>query len=436
MRGWATAIALLVAACHADRIATEDEPVSFDADAWSGGTLVVRSAAFRGRDSLPIVMAGADTLGVTPLGADSVLVRLPDTNGTITVSVRLTSGGDPATGPVRIHGFAGASVGPSVDGPLLPWPGGGAPIALAFYGGRLVRLDLRFGDGALSPVIPDTGLSSICGHGPMPSAADPALVVISHSGPSGSCGPLIAVPLSAGGPPPDTGPPPYYQFPAVHLARGRWLIDYKQHLRIVTGSPAAGFVAGPDILCGQPWGFAVSPRGDRVAPRGCYVPSPGPGLPVFDIAGPGVAYYLSSMDQSDEAAFSDGGDTLFRSGSRQIPPDWSWETVLEAVDATSGRVLASTRLGAASWALTVDPGRPWIYVYGWSGAEPVVELFDRGSLAHVATLRVPAAAVDSSLLYYNDYVAVLSPVERRLYVTLRRSYPQGPIRVLKFDLMP
>ncbi len=408
--------------------------VSSDADAWSGATLVLRSGWFLGPDTLPLVTVGSDTLVMRTFGRDSVAVVLPDTNGPITLHVRFnTDAGVVPAGPVRVHGFASAAVSRwSVDGSLLPWPGGAVPTAAAYVGGRLVLLDLTSLDGVPAPLIPDTGLGAACGHGPMPSAADPGLVVISHAIPPASCGPLIAVLLAAGAPAPDTGPPAYEHFPSVHLGRGRWLIDYKQHVAVVTGSPSAGFTTGPYILCAQPWGFAVSPRGDRVAPRGCYVPAPNPGLPVFDAASGAVAYWLPSLEQADEAAFSESGDTLFRAGStvgagRRV----------EALDATTGALLASSALEPAGWAMTLDRERPWLYVAGPVGTRPVVQVFDRRSLTPVATLRVPDSALDTTYYYsMDDYVTVLSPVERSLYLTIRRLGGTWPIQVLRFDLMP
>jgi hypothetical protein len=80
----------VLAGCHAERITSADLPItSAAADAWSGGTIVLRSASFTGADSLPTVMVGADTLVVQSLGAESVLVHLPDTSGPITLAVKL-----------------------------------------------------------------------------------------------------------------------------------------------------------------------------------------------------------------------------------------------------------------------------------------------------------------------------------------------------------
>ena len=71
-----------------------------DADAWSGGGLVLRSIAFRATGRWPTVTVGADTLGVRPYPSDSVLVELPDTDGYVTLGMSL----DAFSGPIgEIH---------------------------------------------------------------------------------------------------------------------------------------------------------------------------------------------------------------------------------------------------------------------------------------------------------------------------------------------
>jgi len=427
-RAKALVLALCVAACHADRITTEDAPpITFAPHAWSGGILVLHSLALQGAAELPTVMAGADTLAARRFfGSDSVQVQLPDTNGPIALFVRQGGGETRSVGSVRVHGFLRAGPGPSVDGSIYPWPGGANPTALAFQDGRLVKLDLRSNSAAI--LLPDTGLGrgQCLRSGPRPSAASPGLIVISQT--RGECGPLIAVPLVAGIAAPDTGPPPF-RWPAAHLGRGRWLLNSKYDFSIVTGSPSMGWVSGPPIPGSQPSGFAVSPRGDRVVPTGCSGYSDG--VPVFDAAGPGLAYYLPQT--TGGAAFSEQGDTLFVATTSA-----TGYSALLAVDATSGTVLARAPLHvdlAGVAGVAVDPRGPWVYVAGARGL-PIVEVFDRASLAPVATLRAPTAlpGFDPYTAQYSDYVIVQSPVERRLFVALNGGAPT--LYVLQFELMP
>jgi len=69
-----------------------------------------------------------------------------------------------------------------------------------------------------------------------------------------------------------------------------------------------------------------------------------------------------------------------------------------------------------------DPGRPWLYVVGWADAAtavPFIDVYDRGSLARVARLRVPAWAAPSvpSITHPRRLDPPGEPVERRLFAT-------------------
>ena len=420
-------MAVALGACQPDRITTEDPVVTFDTEAWAGNTLVLRSASFRGTDTLPTVTVGSDTLPVRSFGSDSVLVQLPDSTGWISLAVHLAGGSGGPVGEVRLYGFAGAGAGPHVDGPIRAWPGGGVPTVLAIQNGRLVRIDLRTNSAA--PLLPDTGLSrSGCLYpGPMPSAVNPGVVVVAKQVSTG-CGPLVAVPVAPGVAAPDTGPPPWY-YSAVQLARGSWLVASHHYVVIKTGSVATGFVSGPQIAIEAPDNYAISPRGDRVVPTLGYSYAGG-GMPVFDPARPGVAYYLTGLPDVANAIFSDGGDTLYVTG-------WgsSGDAELRAVDAATGRLLARTATRAAGGDIALDPVRPYLYVAGAVGDAPVVEVFDRASLALVATLRMPPGRLpfDPRVIVYSDFVTVMYPSARQLFVVVN---PWGDTAVLRFDLMP
>lgn len=430
-RGFAAALLICLAACRADRITDVPPSVTSASDAWSGGTLLLYSPAFTGADSVPIVMVGAETLAVSAAGPDSVLVELPDTNGFIALSVWLKTGGA-AVDSVRVHGFVmeTSAPGPAVTAWLYPWPGGGASTALGFQGGRLVLLDFRL--NTTTPLTPDTGLGHGCLAGPTPSATEPGLVVISSL--AGSCMPMIAVPVTPGAAAPDTGPPPGGQWPAVQLRRGVWLISYKHYFNIRGRTPAGGdTLLASFIGCEQPQGFALSPRGDRVVPGRCGAAGPYSvgGIPVFDSRGPSVAYVLTAFNQTWAGEFSERGDTLF-----QTAVDSLGQSGLFAMDPDSGQVLNRAPLEAIGQDVRVDPNRSWVYVAGSVGSglgPPFVAVFDRASLARIATLRVPAGVAPGPHTA-DDFEIVVGSAERRLYLTLNDR--AVPVHVLQFDLMP
>ena len=417
-RGLAAAtLALSLTACGPEPVSTDERfLVSFDAHAWSGGALVLRSTAFQPGGELPRVTVGGTRLGVRPHGSNAVVAAVPDTNGLITLRISLASRGLEQAGVVRVHGFVDAGSGPEVDGRLLTWPPASPiPTALGYQRGRLVRLDFRFNTATI--MAPDSGLTSRCLGGPMPSAANPALVVVS------ACGPMVAVPVRPGAAERDTGYAFQYDA-AMHLGRGQWLVSTGvNQIGITFTGPVPPGYSTDEYRCEHPDGYVVSPRGDRVVPLYCGSPL---GAPVFTPAPPGFAYYLGSDYGVADAAFSAEGDTL-----------WALDdpASLIAADAATGRILARTSLRRTGGygGIAVDPHGPWLYVAGWSDAYgPIVEVLDRNGLTPVATLRVPSTAPRPTWAYntYTTFVPLFDAVARRLYVVL------GDPFVLQFELMP
>ncbi len=425
------ALVLAAFACRADRITDARTTVVSARDAWSGGTLLLTSAAFGGADSMPVVTIGHDTLSVQSVRPESIAVQLIDTNGTVQLSVHLKSGVQ-LVDSVRVYGFvgAGAGPGPAVTGWLYPWPTRGAGTALGFQSGRLVLLD--FGLKTSSPLAPDTGLGHGCLSGPVPSASGPGLVVVSSLvgsgtvGSSASCGPLIALAVGSGSAVPDTGPPPDAGWPSVHLSRGVWLIGHKYSMDIVVGSVPTGFrTTAAGIPCSQPAGFVVSPRGDRVVPGRCGAAG---GVPVFGLDTAGAAYTVTAIRETWGGEFTAGGDTLFQAADDSV----GQSTLLE-LDAASGRVLARVPIDEIGLDVRIDPNGAWIYVAGAAGGAgaPFVSVFDRTTLARVATLRIPAGAVYPLT---GDFEMVSNARDRRLYLTINDR--SAPVSVYTFDLMP
>lgn len=427
--GVVAALLLGLPACMAERV-TIPPALTFAPDAWSGGTLMLRSPLFRGVDSLPIVMVGAATLAVRSAWPDSVLVALPDTDGMIALSIRLVSG-DATMDSVRVHGFVSLATapGPAVDA-IAPWPRGGA-TALGFQGGRLVLLDYRLGTS--TPLTPDTGLGHGCQQVPVPSATEEGLVAIASliggGGNSSTCAPLIAVPVAPSAAAPDTGPQPYSIWPAMHLKRGHWLVSFKYDFRIFRrDAPGAFTELLRNVACSQPEGFTISPRRDRIVPVGCYAAA---GVPVFDPRTPGVAYVLAALQYTETGDFSDAGDTLF-----QVGGDTLGLHGLFAIDAATGHVLAANSFEVYAYDVRLDPGGKWIYVAGAAGGTsgpPIVAVYDRSTLARVATLREPAGTISVPVLR-GDLEILFDAAGRRLYLALNDT--RNPVQVLQFDLMP
>ncbi len=436
---------LLSLACASDRVTTEIPFLAVPVEGWSGGTAMIVSPSFAGADTLPAVTVGGRALAVRWLGDAAVQVQLPDTNGSITLEVRLRSGGR-TTAPILVRGFAGVNDGPALDADarLYPWPVAGVSTALALRQGRLVQVNL----GALTvsgPLAPDTGLgcptpgSQTYGiFAPVPSATVPGLATAVACG-VGANMLVLAVPVAPSAAAPDTGPLTGAEV-AVHLARGRWLVSIgNPGLVVFTRNDSGTFTQSP-ATAWEALGAVVSPRGDRIAPAWtkCGI---GAGVPVYDSSG-AVAFRVADFPcTSGPAAFSPDGSTLYEAGI-----DSAYRETLVAVDAGSGAVLAravrfadvpyQNRLPTSG--LAADPDRPFLYAAGWHDGL-FLDVLDRETLEPVASLRAPAAvtsALDPLRVPASDlWTIVVDGSARRLYVVPSDYASTRQPYVFSYDLM-
>ncbi len=416
--------AAALAGCRSDRVTSLGAPVAFSADAWSGGTLVLESSAFSGADSLPIVMVGSDTLAARTVGRDSVQVTLPDTGGVVTLQIRLRSGGGSA-GTVHVHGFIGGVPGPSSEARPYPWPSADATTALTIQGGRLVLVNVTTGS---TTTLSSDSLYSPCYRGPVPAFGD-STVVTAGTMVGTTCAVMVALQLDSSSAPPDTGPP--YATAGMLLAPGVWLAQstFGNSDFIYRKVAPDSFVAVTGVPCWPNTDFVPSPRGDRLVLTHCLTLAR---VPVVDPVALSVAYYLD-LATAGGAAFTPGGDTLFIAGG-----DSTDTRRLLAVDPTNGRVLLQSPPIVGNQAVALDPGHPWVYVAGDVGGV-TVEVFDRGTLDKVATLRAPVTALPGA--YGNSMEEGLAFFlanfgSRRLYLVFNAGNETAPLYVMQYDLMP
>src|SRR5258708_5267801 len=134
MRHRLSLVLVLLASCQSEL--TTSAPVVFDGQGWAGGTLKIASSAFNS-PTLPIVLLGNDTLVVQRLDSITVQARVPDTSGTLSLSVaefgRWTS-----LGAIVVHGFATSVPIAHIDqvygSGALPWPESSATFIVRVNG--------------------------------------------------------------------------------------------------------------------------------------------------------------------------------------------------------------------------------------------------------------------------------------------------------------
>ncbi|MGH2668293.1 MAG: hypothetical protein ACRDH5_04090, partial [bacterium] len=185
------------------------------------------------------------------------------------------------------------------------------------------------------------------------------------------------------------------------LGTGRWVVVNAAEFSIVacdSGSCTAESVPahlGSDVV--------RSPRRDRAALITQRGGDPfAAGVPVVDVALGVVGYRVAALGAARGGAFSTGGDTLYLAG------DSAAASLLVAVRAADGALLASRRLAYHPCAVAADQLRPWLFVAG----EAFLQVFDRRTLTSLTTLRVTS---DSA--YGAAPCRILpNPLERRVYV--------------------
>ena len=200
------------------------------------------------------------------------------------------------------------------------------------------------------------------------------------------------------------------RFVAV-LGVGRWVVVGAEGFSVVAcdgGSCSSESVparSGSDVL--------RSPNGDRAAlitRRDSALSATG--VPVVDVALGTVAYRVPALGAAHGGAFSAGGDTLYLAG------DSASASLLVAVRASDGELLASRRLNYEPCAVAADQVRPWIFVAGVTATPPAsapqsfLQVFDRRTMSSITTLHVTSDSV-----YGSNFCRILpNPLERRVYV--------------------
>jgi len=425
--GRAAVLGALTATGCREAIVIPEPTVTIGASSgWAGSTVVLVATGLTGADTLPTVVIGLDTVTVRYAPPDTLKVTAPDTQGTFTVQLGFRGHSLVTVGTIQLlGGFVDKWTVSPVGGHPVAWPGAGqASLAMALDSGlALVSLRLRSSVQAL----PDSIFDISCINGPGPAAGGRITV---EGRPFPFCGPLVAVRPDSPWVAPDTGPGAGDARFAAQLATGRWIVAWHHGVLSFKRNPSGAWdTASTPYHIEEPYEVVVSPRGDRAIVLGRDYA--GIGMPVFGLDSPEPAYLLADYHRLDGAAFSPDGDTLFLAAGRTLRDS---EPVLAALRASDGSVLHTARAWAGAYHVVLDPNQPWIYLVGHetSSDPPIIHVYDRATLAPVATLRARVPA------YMNgDAYPFLSSAERKLYVVESCSFcGAGPTPIFEFNLLP
>jgi hypothetical protein len=395
---------------------------------WVGADIVLRSGQFTGPDTLPIVILGTDTLAARYAAPDTLHVVAPDHPGNFQLYVGFRGRPPLPFGAVEVGGgYSGDRSLARIGGYPLPWPGGGLPQFLIALPQGLAAVDPRV--WTVRQVLPDSVFSQYCVNGPGPAPG--GRIVVAGRTATGGCGPLVALRLDTPGLAPDTLPGERigYRF-AAELGPGRWLLT--SHHRVSSWSrDSTGAWTTTEYSLGESYDLVISPRGDWAVPIGAY--SYPAGTPVFSASAAGPAYVLSDFSEIWGAQFSDDGDTLLVVAT---PTDTTGNggAVLAALRASDGTVIRSVRALGGANGLVLDPGRPWLYLIGYSPglSGPAVQVYERATFTPITVLHVPSPG------YASPLYATLYAAGRKLYLldTCPWCVAGYSLGVTVFDLLP
>jgi len=409
-----------LAACAAERVTTIDDTIiPGQLEVWSGGVVDLYSRAFVGRDTLPVVLFGAETLAVAPRDTFVVRVQLPDTvAGLLPLDVRLADGVARPAVAVTAHGFAGWRAGPDLAGLPQRTPDGAM---------------LAVGDGGTVRVLPWAGTAESLTPQPLADTACtltpglslvPGVVISSGRNGRAFTDPCRYYAWNTTGTASVVDSAPYGSaFSAAYLGPGRWLINTKHNTWAIVGGVTTdlGQLEEPDE-------FVADSAGRFLVPN---LTADFAGVPVYATATASIAYRVAGQRGIGGVGFSRGGDTLFVAGAQMVVG--GGPARLLALDARDGHVLREAPLeGFGGGYMVVEPERPWIYLV--DGLRVLV--VDRRTLAVVARMRPPEAA--PALISWDDVLVPLLGPGNRLYVVDVHAWRDAPkpTGVYEFALLP
>lgn len=327
----ALAVAAFLAACSDP---TEPPLPSFSvspATQWSGGAMTLRSRYFVGRQQLPVVLAGSDTVAFTRQDDSTLASTVPlGPSGQLTLSLARGDRRDSLGVVQRVGRSSHLMLLVALDGELHAADSAGVPFVFGGYtNGTQIReqivrvrvptfdlLTLRQPSNAFYGLAPSATLGV---YAVRDSTDSLRLATLFGSAPAV----IGTVPWVGTG----------FSRQVSQLSAGIWLFT-NAHQSYTRAEADSCCVYRAFLNAESPYAVYLSPRGDRSTLATVVAGTPGDeGVPVFDNATGAVAYRLPLV-ATEAATFSADGSVLFAVGGS----DHSSDTLI-AVNATTGALL-------------------------------------------------------------------------------------------------
>lgn len=381
------AISPILLACNAATSEPEPRVYTITPEAqWAGGVVTV--SGFKESDPSPVLLAGADTLGVERIDDSTVRVTLPATASGATTIFRARSSRIDSLGLVRVYGYERYDLlaNANVAGDLLLVERAGSPWIVGQNWGNggqpgIVLLDVA--NGAVSLLSQFSVPASSYGVSVSWGRSD-AFIVRDSTHQLGRWQ-LWPTPLL---------------LDSVPLTTTRHLSQLSDSTFLRTTSQAVSTFRGTtDVATASAGGtnqIRISPDGRlaSLAFGGSFGRAP-----VFEAQTGRLAYEMPSMRAVGALEFSPDGSRIAAIGN----PMGTTTYFLFLVDAATGTTIDSTEVSTNRGSLAFDPVRPRLYVHTNCQRAPTVEIYNSLTLEHEGTLEGAGASPclgDSSLAYH------------------------------------
>lgn len=349
---------------------------------WSGGEIQVTSAAFSGT-TLPILLAGAETLAVARISDSVVSATVPlGSSGTVAIEMALGKKRYPA-GEVTRVGFRNTnSANPLFGTELMLSYDGLTPIVV---GGTMV--------GTAYPPVQTLNL------GTMEVTGYPGISVVSPYGISPTFNPNEFVVLDSSFKPSVWRLWPTPEFidtlkygyrtnlnrQLARLSDSVW-INTSHHQTGTALEGSSGLTTVTSLAMESPWVIVISPRGDRAT---LSLSSSAFGIPVYNALTGDTAFSLGPQFRTSYggAGFSPDGERIYFLGGSVGS---SFGDSLLSVRAATGEVLAAGKVPPIGlpFKFATDPVKDLEYVEVLEGGRPTILIYDQ-NLKLLGRLPVP-----------------------------------------------
>ncbi len=389
---------------------------------WSGGIVTLRSAFFSGRDSLPLVLAGADTARLTRIDDSTVTFTLPvGPSGGVELALVNRQGTEELGAVDRVGQSGRVDLTPAPQVGLVATTRGTNPMFVGAAAGpagyEVVEVDPVTATAHLRP-----GLRTPGGYYGVGITYRPDRFLLRDSTDTLKVWQLWPTPQPVSALP---------LFRTGHLRLGAQMTDTtwlfsQSHWTNTVGPTSLSFLPTEDA-----WNLFISPRGDRVAMA--LVGTSLSGAPVFDALTGDTAFTAPAVGAVQWAEFSADGGVLYLLGAAHY--QYMLADSIYVLDATNGQRLGARDLPDSLTALTLarDPTRDLLFVQGYRTCGPRVVVYQASTLTLLGEMAGGGTIASCNNYTWSGSMAV-DRVRQKLYLLWVGGAEPAPLWT--FDLLP